>query len=40
MSGSAIAMMIIGCTTVWGGLALTIHIALSCEKKNLKKTGS
>jgi len=37
MSGSAITMMVIGCGIVWGGLALSIHIALATEKKNLKK---
>ncbi|WP_141722937.1 MetS family NSS transporter small subunit [Cellulosilyticum sp. I15G10I2] len=38
MSTSAIIMMIIGCGTVWGGVIVTILIALAVEKKNnLKK---
>ena len=34
MSTSAIIMMIVGCSTVWGGAIATIIIALAVEKKN------
>lgn len=33
MSTSAIIMMVIGCGTVWGGVATAIFIALSIDKK-------
>lgn len=33
MSTSAIIMMVIGCGTVWGGVAVAIYIALSVDKK-------
>jgi hypothetical protein len=34
MSAGAIIMMIIGLGTVWGGVIVTILIALAAEKKN------
>lgn len=40
MSASAIVMMLIGCGVVWGGLFVTITIALSVEKKNKLNQGS
>lgn len=33
MNTSAIVMMILGCTIVWGGLLLSIGITLKKEKK-------
>jgi hypothetical protein len=37
MSAGAIIMMIIGLGTVWGGVLVTILIALAVEKKNKLK---
>jgi len=34
MSTSAIIMMLVGLSTVWGGAIVTILIALAVEKKN------
>lgn len=34
MSAGAIIMMVIGLGTVWGGVLVTILIALATEKKN------
>ena len=34
MSTSAIVMMLIGCGVVWGGVVVTIAVALAVEKKN------
>jgi hypothetical protein len=34
MSAGAIIMMLIGCGTVWGGVIVTILIALAVDKKN------
>lgn len=39
MSTSAVIMMIIGCGTVWGGVIVTIGIALAVEKKNNLKNN-
>ncbi len=33
MSASTTIMMLIGCGTVWGGLVVTIAIALAVDKK-------
>ncbi|WP_156913289.1 MetS family NSS transporter small subunit [Acetobacterium malicum] len=33
MSASAIAMMVVGCGIVWGGVILAITIALVVDKK-------
>ncbi|HHZ19818.1 MAG TPA: MetS family NSS transporter small subunit [Firmicutes bacterium] len=40
MSTGAIIMMVIGLGTVWGGILLTIVIALVVEKKNKHKEES
>ena len=39
MSLSAIIMMVVGLGTVWGGLIVTIFIALAVEKKNKLSTN-
>lgn len=41
MSTGSIAMMFVGCGVVWGGLIVTILIALAAEKKSeLNKEGN
>ena len=41
MSTGSIIMMLIGCGIVWGGVIVTIAIALAVDKKNkLRKEGN
>ena len=39
MSTSAIIMMVVGLGTVWGGVIVTVMIALGVEKKNKLKAS-
>ncbi len=39
MSTGAVIMMLVGLGTVWGGVIVTVLIALAVEKKNKLRAG-